>query len=62
MIENENRLMRPSEVSSILGINTRTLANWRNLNKGPAYIKIDGHTVRYVEADIIEYLNSLEKY
>jgi predicted DNA-binding transcriptional regulator AlpA len=36
------------------GITTGTLANWRNSNTGPAYIKL-GASVRYHLSDITEY-------
>ena len=37
------------------GVTTRTLLNWRNSGKGPAYLEISGGTIRYREEDVIAF-------
>jgi len=44
-------LVTPKELSESSGIPVRTLAQWRYLDTGPAYIKLGGH-VRYHPDDI----------
>ena len=39
-----------------LGIARQTLANWRHLGKGPAYIRLST-AIRYREEDLREYEN-----
>jgi hypothetical protein len=50
----------PAEVSAVLRVATKTLANWRWLGKGPAFTKA-GHQVRYDWADVREYQESNRK-
>jgi predicted DNA-binding transcriptional regulator AlpA len=45
------QLMTPKELSETSGIPVSTLAQWRYLNTGPAYIKLGAH-VRYHPEDI----------
>lgn len=44
-------LLTPKEFEELFGIPEKTQANWRTLNKGPAYYKLGGK-VRYAEKDI----------
>lgn len=46
--------LAPAEAAQILGITTKTLANWRCLSRGPNYVKV-GRLVRYMRKDIAEY-------
>lgn len=44
-------LLTPTELAAMLGMSTRTLANWRSAGKGPAFLKIgpeppEGHQDR----------------
>jgi hypothetical protein len=53
------RLLIDVELSEWIGVPARTLANWRSLGKGPAFIKIGtgrGGKVRYDPKDIQEYI------
>jgi len=50
----------PAEVSAVLRVAVKTLANWRWLGKGPAWSKA-GHSVRYAWADVREYQVSHKK-
>ena len=47
-------LMTPQEVAHRLRVDTKTLANWRYLGRGPAYVK-DGGVVRYSQDDLDAY-------
>ncbi|MEO7846160.1 MAG: helix-turn-helix domain-containing protein [Nocardioides sp.] len=49
------RLLTPEEVSDILGIPVRTLANWRSDRIGPLGLRIGAH-VRYREGDLLEWI------
>jgi predicted site-specific integrase-resolvase len=52
-----NPMATPAEVSAVLRVATKTLANWRSQGKGPAFSKA-GHSVRYAWADIEAYIES----
>lgn len=49
------RLLTPDEVSRYLGIPPSTLANWRYLRRGPAFLKVGRH-VRYRTQDVDEWV------
>lgn len=49
-------LMTPQEVARYLRVDTKTLANWRYLGRGPAYMK-DGGVVRYTRDAFAAYLS-----
>ena len=50
------KLLSTAEAAAFLGRNKRTLANWRFLGIGPAYIKQNGRSVGYLEEDLIEFV------
>lgn len=45
------KLMTPTDVSAYLGVPPGTLANWRYLGRGPAFLRVGRH-VRYRRADV----------
>lgn len=45
----------PQQVARILQVDTKTLANWRYLGRGPGFMK-DGGIVRYSRHDLNTYL------
>lgn len=47
----DERLLTPDDVSEMLGIPTKTLANWRSQRTGPLPLRIGCH-VRYRAADV----------
>jgi predicted DNA-binding transcriptional regulator AlpA len=51
------KLLTAREVAEALGVSEHTLANWRALKTGPAYIRVGG-SIRYDGADLAEWLNS----
>ena len=46
------------KVAQYLSYQVSTLRNWRSQGRGPAYIKIDGWTVRYLKEDLDDWLKS----
>ena len=57
----EDRLLTSKAAAHVLGINERTLANWRNLGKGPPYVK-KGKYVHYWMSDIVKWANKDKVY
>ena len=56
-IDTSGRLMTTAEAAARLGLNQRTLENWRYLPAtGPRWIKVGGR-VRYPEAEVQAYLD-----
>lgn len=47
--------MTANELAELLHANTRTFANWRTNDRGPAFVKIGAH-VRYRHADVDAWL------
>ena len=45
------KLLTPEALSEHLSVPTTTLANWRYLHRGPAYIRVGRH-VRYRVEDV----------
>lgn len=48
------RLMDPGETSILLGVEERTLRNWRHQGIGPPYIRAGGF-VRYRRIDVTDW-------
>lgn len=53
-----DQLLTPGEVSAYLGVPLGTLANWRYLGRGPAYLRAGRH-VRYRRSDVATWTESL---
>jgi predicted DNA-binding transcriptional regulator AlpA len=49
------RLLTPTDVSELLGIPVKTLANWRSTRTGPLFLRVGVH-VRYRQIDIDTWL------
>lgn len=54
-IRDTGRLLRPRELSELLGVPVGTLANWRSARTGPPFVKIGRH-VRYRRGDVDEWI------
>lgn len=52
----DRALGKPAEVAQYLGVPERTLAQWRYLRKGPAYINV-GRYVRYRWSEVERWLD-----
>lgn len=48
-------LIKPAEAATILLTTVGTLAQWRYLRRGPAYIKV-GRSVAYRLRDLLDYV------
>jgi predicted DNA-binding transcriptional regulator AlpA len=53
-----DRLIDQKEVSSIIGVATKTLERWRWQGTGPKFLKI-GRLARYRYSDINEFVSNL---
>jgi predicted DNA-binding transcriptional regulator AlpA len=49
-------LLTPDQVSDILGIPAKTLANWRSARQGPEFVRIGVH-VRYRRSALEKWLD-----
>lgn len=48
-------LIDERKAAAMLGMQRKTLQNWRALHKGPRYRKIGARMVRYHIADLVEF-------
>jgi len=48
--------LRPRDVERQFGIGRQTLANWRSVGRGPAYITVSRRLVLYRRSDIEAWL------
>lgn len=53
---NSQKLLKPKQVSNILGISRGTLFNWRKENKYNLDIVLIGKSVFYIEEQIHEFI------
>jgi predicted DNA-binding transcriptional regulator AlpA len=51
-------LLSPSEAAIRMGVSTNTLERWRASGEGPKYSKLGHRTIRYDEADILDFIKS----
>lgn len=49
-------LLDEKEAAAILNCGINTLRNWRNLKKGPPFVKIGERMVRYRRADLAAFI------
>jgi len=52
----ETKLLSTKQAAEVIGANPRTLDNWRNLGRGPIYVKLNARNVRYSLADLLAYI------
>lgn len=50
-------MLTPKQVANMLGVNHRTLDNWRAEKKGPPYYKVEGF-IRYKEDEVRQWLET----
>ncbi|MGH9224896.1 MAG: helix-turn-helix domain-containing protein [Acidimicrobiales bacterium] len=53
-------LLTPDGVSAYLGVPVGTLANWRYMGRGPAYLRVGRH-IRYRQSAIAAWTESLSR-
>jgi predicted DNA-binding transcriptional regulator AlpA len=56
----QQALLSAADLSELLGVEAKTLANWRCQGKGPRSIKV-GRLVRYRMSDVEQWLASREQ-
>jgi predicted DNA-binding transcriptional regulator AlpA len=50
----EDRMLKPEEVGVKLGVDVKTLTNWRYMQKGPKYVRM-GKYIRYWLSEILRW-------
>lgn len=50
------KLLLPAEVSILLCVSPKTLANWRSRRVGPNFIRLQGGVVRYQASEVDAWL------
>jgi len=50
------RLLDTKQTAALLGVEVKTLSDWRIDNIGPTYTKV-GHLVKYMVADLLDWLD-----
>lgn len=63
MHDNQNEITEPqvlstTQASKIIGVDKRTLDNWRSLSRGPAYIKISKRKIAYLLEDVESFIRA----
>ena len=51
----QSQTLPPDQAAAIIGVDKRTLDNWRSLGRGPAYIKVSKRLIRYLLDDVVAY-------
>src|SRR5262245_22660946 len=46
----------PDEAAAYLRVAVKTLTKWRGQGKGPPYRKLRGHLIRYVQAELDDWM------
>ncbi len=49
-------LFTEDEVARMLKLSVKTLQQKRSAGKPPAFVKLDGGAVRYVQGDLLQYI------
>lgn len=57
MVQEIPQLLEPEQAAQALGVSPRTLANWRCLGIGPAYVCV-GRARRYRAADLSSWADA----
>lgn len=50
------RLLTRQEVSELLAVPAKTLANWGAIGRGPPYVRLNGGHTRYRESDVLAWI------
>lgn len=56
------RLLTTRQAAALLALRPNTLEIWRVSDKGPAYRKLAGRAVRYVEAEVLDWLSASQRF
>ncbi len=52
----KDRLLHEAEAAKYLSVSKYTLRNWRHKLKGPRFLKLGGHVIRYRLSDLEKFL------
>lgn len=55
-MSNIPEVLSPEVTSKIIGLDRRTLDNWRSAGKGPAYVKLSSRKIGYLASDIMAFI------
>lgn len=60
-MDKPEQLLKTEQVAEILGIQSQTLRKWRRLDapRGPRWVELSSHAIRYRRADIDAYIREL---
>lgn len=50
-------LLTQNQAAEYLGINKRTLENWRYAGRGPEYVRLSHRAVRYRQSDLEKFVD-----
>lgn len=50
-------LLTPAELAGMLNVKESTLAQWRYLRRGPAFLKLSGGLIRYRQKTVAMWLD-----
>jgi predicted DNA-binding transcriptional regulator AlpA len=53
-----NRLLRPRQAATLLGVTTRALDAWRYQGRGPQFVRVSQRCVRYRRRDLLDWMRS----
>jgi len=51
----QRNCIKPEEVARFCSVDHTTLKRYRAMREGPLYIKLEGHLVRYLGKDVIDF-------
>ena len=57
----KNKALKPSAVAEWLDTTTGALAQMRYMGQGPRFVKIGGRSVRYMETDVLAWLEAQKR-
>ena len=51
-------VLTTEQAAALIGVDRRTLDNWRSLGRGPSYLKPSKRLIRYLADDVIAFRDS----
>lgn len=58
LVMDKNKALKPATVAEWLDTTAGALAQMRYMGKGPKFVKIGGRSVRYMEADVLAWIEA----
>jgi predicted DNA-binding transcriptional regulator AlpA len=56
-----DQVHRPPAVASTISVSLSTLARWRSLHIGPAFVRLGPKSVGYLESDLVAWLDAQKR-